>query len=169
MRSALKKPFPLSRLCQASRQNLNPKSSLGDRERKDHLPVRLLSSPGIAPMFAHVGGGVGPADGAGREVRLCVRQKSHYWKGGFHTTTCDPTEPVKNIKTRHAKMKELFFKGKELDDNRSLAFYNVNEGDVIESCSNPLWLALLYITVEGYKRDVSSPALRSMGVYMGPK
>mmetsp|Transcript_27628 Transcript_27628/g.88575 ORF Transcript_27628/g.88575 Transcript_27628/m.88575 type:complete len:124 (+) Transcript_27628:189-560(+) len=104
-------------------------------------------------MFAHVGAGA-PDGGRVRELRLRVRQKSHYWRGGFFEATCDPTEPVKNIKSRHAKMKEIYAKGVELDDNRSIGFYNLNEQDVVETCSNPLWLAIVYIAVEGYKRVV---------------
>lgn len=44
-------------------------------------------------------------------------------------------------------MQELFFNNKPLSDDRSVAYYNLQENTVIETCSNPLWVAILYAIV----------------------
>lgn len=80
-----------------------------------------------------------------------VRQLSKYWRPGPIPVHIDVSESVQRLKLKNAKMKELFYKGTALADNHSLAYYNIQEGDTIETCSNPLWLCLVYITAEKFK------------------
>eukprot|EP00698_Gefionella_okellyi_P024028 TRINITY_DN836_c4_g1_i1.p1 TRINITY_DN836_c4_g1~~TRINITY_DN836_c4_g1_i1.p1 ORF type:complete len:1399 (-),score=258.15 TRINITY_DN836_c4_g1_i1:29-4225(-) len=65
----------------------------------------------------------------------------------------DPTESVGRLKAAHPQMKlrELFYYGAPLADDRSIAFYNIQDDGVIETCSNALWATLLGMVAEKWK------------------
>ena len=41
-------------------------------------------------------------------------------------------------------MPELFFNNKPLDEDRTIGYHNIQEGSIIETCSNPLWVSICY-------------------------
>ena len=41
-------------------------------------------------------------------------------------------------------MPELFFNNAPLQDDRTIGYHEIQEGSIIETCSNPVWVSLLY-------------------------
>lgn len=40
-------------------------------------------------------------------------------------------------------MKELFYNNAPLDDDRTIGYNEIQENSIIETCSNPVWMAIL--------------------------
>ena len=59
-------------------------------------------------------------------------------------------------------MTELFFNNAPLEDDRTIGFHEIQDGAIIETCSNPVWVSLLYAILGDFE-VCSTGYIRTVG------
>eukprot|EP00026_Physarum_polycephalum_P000602 Phypoly_transcript_00603.p1 GENE.Phypoly_transcript_00603~~Phypoly_transcript_00603.p1 ORF type:complete len:1348 (+),score=283.12 Phypoly_transcript_00603:279-4322(+) len=84
-------------------------------------------------------------------MKLRIRPRKGYYVYSLVEVDVDPAEKSSVLKDKckekgkKGKMPELFSNNIPLDDARSIGYYEeIQEGSIIETCSNPIWVSLLY-------------------------
>ncbi|XP_076086625.1 uncharacterized protein LOC143057239 isoform X2 [Mytilus galloprovincialis] len=93
-----------------------------------------------------------------KKIRIFVRNKARYNPaskeyGFLHvdvanyagTTIGNIKENVKKQCRNSLKLDDLFLNNEKLSDERSVAHYNLEDGTILESASNPFWVTCLFI------------------------
>ncbi|XP_078697145.1 uncharacterized protein LOC144925115 isoform X2 [Branchiostoma floridae x Branchiostoma belcheri] len=56
----------------------------------------------------------------------------------------------------NCKLDELYYNNQLLDEDRSVAYSNLQDGTVLESCSNPFWAACMYVRLRAVEQEAAN-------------
>eukprot|EP00058_Branchiostoma_floridae_P028466 XP_002613957.1 hypothetical protein BRAFLDRAFT_67480 [Branchiostoma floridae] len=56
----------------------------------------------------------------------------------------------------NCKLDELYYNNQLLDEDRSVAYSNLQDGTILESCSNPFWAACMYIRLRAVEQEAAN-------------
>ncbi len=75
-------------------------------------------------------------------------------------------QKFRNLGNKNNKLHELFNAAFEpLAEDRSVGFYNIQDGSIIETTSNPIWLALLNAVLGEFKENYGKEHKMNINIY----